>query len=119
MNKIYILYDFSNTTGSYSHVEVEKFIKNKQKIIYTHDLTYFNFDMLKKGYDVIILKRNKDYIKMSELLDFTLRPHYSTEKEIIKAHNILKMFLAGSISFRKHNLRSTIFTKIRKFFNGR
>jgi hypothetical protein len=67
-------------------------MENNTPTIYTYDLTVFCFDTLNLGYNVVIINSNK-YISLEELL---LNDGRYIQKEIIVAHNVLKMFIANS-----------------------
>ena len=114
---IVIHYD-ADTTANYlknytllSHDEIDDIFINKEgdtnhpiefEEYNTLDLTFFNFDMLDVVDDVFITNhRNRSYISLKELLNSETCKHY-TNKEIKKAHNVLKMFLAGALSWRKY-----------------
>lgn len=59
-------------------------------------LSFFSFDT--KADDVIVVKKNKTYISRNELL---LNDGKYTEKQIRKEHDIKKMLIAGSFSFKQ------------------
>ena len=98
MKEVIILYDYADDTKLASYIEVLKKIKDKDSYIVTNCITFFNFNLLDKGYDVKVVKKNGEYILLSELLhgDSTY-----TEREIRKTHNVYKMLIADCFSFKK------------------
>jgi hypothetical protein len=91
-----------------SYFEVKEDLDKGVNIIYTNCLDFFCFSYLNKGYDVVAIKSNGDYILLSELLSNS-KEHIYTNKEMRTAHNARKMLVAGALTFRvniKDKLRS-------------
>lgn len=88
----------------YSTWECDSYVETMQKIeqgvtpLYTNCLHLFSFDLMNKGYNVKVLKRNGDYILMSELLQS--RNGY-TVKHIRKSHRLDKLLLGNCFEFKK------------------
>jgi hypothetical protein len=76
-----------------SHDSVVQEMNHGTDIIYTHDPSFFNFDTLEKGYDVIVLRNDKGVV-LSQLLDSKARYQY-VNREIRWEHNTYKMLMAG------------------------
>lgn len=89
---ITIHYNFTNGT-EVSYVEGLELKDNFS----TNCLDFFCFDTL--PVEVIVIKKNGDYISLKELL---LNTGEYTDKEIRIAHNIHKMLKANSFKW-KHN----------------
>lgn len=66
----------------------------------TNVLTFFCFDQLEENIDVKVVKKNGDYILLSELL---LNNNGYCEKELRQAHNVYKLLVAGTFEFKKIN----------------
>lgn len=99
MRKVIIIpYDFNNVVASVSHEEAIDMMNDGVPYLYTHNLLFFNFNTLDKGYDVKINKKNGDYIILSELLENDGR---YTDRHIRRSHNVLNLLLAGEITFQK------------------
>jgi hypothetical protein len=104
VKKIYIFMDKDLIDGPspleyicpISHDSVVREMKNGTKIIYTHDPSFFQFDILAKGYDVIIIRGNKGIV-LSELLDSGKSEKY-TDKHMRFGNNTYKMFMAGAFA---------------------
>lgn len=92
---IYINYDFT-TKNEVSFAETDYF-KENNKSFETNDLDFFCFDYLDNYEDVIVRKKNLEYISLKELLKNT--GEYTT-KEIRIAHNVSKMLRTGSFKFK-------------------
>jgi len=89
MKSIIIHYDF--TTGEEVSFGEGKKLDNFK----THCLQFFNTE----GDDVTIIRKDGRYINNLELLKNV--PGEYTEKEIRKAHNIRKIFVAGGFEWKK------------------
>lgn len=63
----------------------------------TNVLTFFCFDQLEKDIDVKVVKKNGDYIILSELLNYN---NGYCEKSLRPAHNVYKLLVAGSFEFK-------------------
>ena len=91
--------------GLYSlpYLNVMKCVDDGVNNILTHCLDFLSFEYLDKGYDVILIKANKEGInevlRLSELLNLEKCKQY-TDKEIRKSHNVLKMFKAGAFKLK-------------------
>jgi hypothetical protein len=96
---IIIPFDYSDSDKSLSYIEVLESIKKDEKLIITHCLEFFSFFYLDKGYDVKVIKRNGDYILLSELLTDTENTY--TQKQIRKAHNVKRLLTSNSLTFKK------------------
>lgn len=96
---ILINYDFT-TKNELSFFEVKEKLNSyfKNNIIETNCLDFFDFDYLNYSNDVIIRKKDNSYISLKELLD---NDECYTYKLIRYSHNVLKMFKAGSLNFKK------------------
>lgn len=68
-------------------------------------LNFFNFDYLKQGYDVKVIKQSGDHIVLSELL--TDKENEYTTKEIRWAHNTQRLLIAGALDFKNGNLKGS------------
>jgi hypothetical protein len=79
---------------SYNHVK-ERLLANQDEVIITHVLDFFSFDTEAK--DVIVVNGWAGVISRNTLLS---RQFEHTEKKITKVHNIHKMLVAGSFTFR-------------------
>jgi hypothetical protein len=64
--------------------------------IYTHDPSFFQFDTLAKGYDVIVLRGDTEIV-LSELLDSEKSEKYIS-KQMRSGNNAFKMLMAGAFS---------------------
>jgi hypothetical protein len=88
------------STGEYifpiSHDSVLKEMKKGTDIIYTHDPSFFQFDTLTDGYDVIVL-RSGNGIVLSELLDSEQSEKY-IDKQMRFTNNAYKMLMAGAFA---------------------
>ena len=66
---------------------------------FTNCLDFFCFDTLKRGVEDVIIRRfSGQYISAKELLNHEWD---YTERDIRKAHNIRKMFVAGCFNWRE------------------
>jgi hypothetical protein len=77
-----------------AHDSVIREMRKGTDIIFTHDPWFFQFDTLKEGYDVVVLRDDKEVV-LSELLNPETREKY-IQKEIRWAHNVYKMLMAGA-----------------------
>jgi hypothetical protein len=114
MNKIYVVLEGKIEDNLYlkgknfkikeSYYDLRKEIGNTIDIV-TYDCTLFCFSTLEKSVnDVILLKKDK-YISLSELLE---NKYNYTEKEIRKAHNVLKMFRGEAFNWRSLRMQNVI-----------
>lgn len=94
---IVIPFDYT-TEKVLSYVEVQKEIEKETSLIHTNCLDFFSFSTLDKGYDVKVVKKNGEYILLSELL---LNDNFYTTRHMRKAHHVHKMLLANSFTFKK------------------
>lgn len=96
--RIIINYDF--TTGNeVSYMEVIEKMSLKEQFIETHCLNFFNFDMLKKCEDIVVIKKDNSYISVKDLLEN--KGDGYCYKEIREAHNIYKILMSGHFDFKK------------------
>lgn len=100
-NQIIIPLDFSNLDNLRSYYEVKAAIEQGEPLIYTTCLEFFSFYYLEKGYDVKVVKKNGEYIILSELL--TDRENVYIRKEIRKAHDARRLLLAHAFQFKQGN----------------
>lgn len=103
MKWIIIQWDFSSDVKSY--IETLELIKKDINEINTNCLNFFNFDYLKQGYDVKVIKQSGDHIVLSELL--TDKENEYTTKEIRWAHNTQRLLIAGALDFKNGNLKGS------------
>jgi hypothetical protein len=104
MKKIYVFMDRDIIAGfsplgrvhPVSHDSVIKEMEKGVDTIYTHDPSFFQFDTLNKGYDVIVL-RGDNGIVLSELLDLEKSQKY-IQKQMRFGNNTFKMLMAGAFS---------------------
>lgn len=96
--RIIINYDF--TTGNeVSYMEVIEKMSLKEQFIETHCLNFFNFDMLEKCEDIVVIKKDKSYISLKDLLENNDSRY--CYKQIRETHNTHKMLVAGSFNFKQ------------------
>lgn len=95
--KLTITYDFTSSLNM-SYFEAKDAISKRQDVI-TCCLSFFRLMYTNDnyGYDVLIIKRNGDYISANELL-IDSSPY--CDREIRMAHDIEKMFRAGAFKWR-------------------
>lgn len=67
----------------------------------TNVLTFFCFDQLENGVDVKVVKKNGDYIILSELLR---QDNGYCEKELRPAHNVYKLLVAEMFDFKREEV---------------
>lgn len=96
-NLIVIPLDFSEGNKTSSYYEVLERIKDKEELIYTHCLNFFDFSILDKHYDVKVIKSDDSYILLSELLN---NDGSYTNKIIRQAHNVMRLLIAGHFEFK-------------------
>jgi hypothetical protein len=103
VKKIYVFMDLDiiepypgNRIFPIAHDSVIREMRKGADVIYTHDPSFFQFDALNDGYDVIVL-RGGDGVVLSELLDREAREKYGIEKEIRWGNNAYKMLMAGGL----------------------
>lgn len=96
---IIIPFDYSGENNLLSYMGTLEAIKEQKEVIYTNCLEFFGFAMLEKGYDVKVVKRNGDYIVLSELLTDTENAY--TRRIMRKGHNATKLLLANEFTFKQ------------------
>ena len=98
--KIIIHADKTFCKEALSYFETKEAISRGQEIIHTFALNFFCFDKLDQGYDVILVAKD-GYIQLSDMLQ-NKGQGYSLGKEIRRAHNMQKMFVANALQFKPH-----------------
>jgi hypothetical protein len=116
-NLIIIEYN-SSTYLCKSYAEIQKIIDSKIPFLklYTCCLNFFSFDYLTNSTDVIIIKHldtidskyTLEYMLLSDLL--SERSIKYTPKQIVRAHNVNRLFISGSFNWQK--------CKYNKFLTG-
>ena len=84
------------TGPSQSYSQVIKAIKRGDESIITHCVNFFDFQYLKKGYEVTAYNSH-GYVSLSGLLD---NDGTYTNKEIRIQHNAMNMLIAGAFKFK-------------------
>jgi len=84
---ITIHYDYTDGT-EVSYIEGEKLGNN----FTTCCLDFFCFDYLKQADDIMVLKKNGDYLSAKKMIDGN---HNYTKRDIRFGHNIRKILVAG------------------------
>lgn len=95
-----IHWDYTSDTDV-SYIEGLESLKNNKDFT-TCCLEFIGYYFsLEQNSEIIIRKKNGNYIIVSELYSNTddIKKKYKIQKEIRAAHNIKKMIIAGSISF--------------------
>jgi len=92
MRNIEIHWDYSNS----KEISFYDGVLSK-KSFQTHCLMFFGFDNLVDDNDIIVKKKNGDYISARELLD---NDGSYTNKSIRPAHNILRILMADGFKWK-------------------
>ncbi len=113
MNTIYVVVEGTIENNAYlkgkefeivpSFYDIKKSLE-KDSVMVTYDASIFSFCNLKKGVDVVLLKKN-EYIRLSELLE---NKYNYTQKEMRPAHNAFKMFVAGAFNWRSLKIENNL-----------
>jgi hypothetical protein len=95
-----------NRIFSLSHDSVIREMENGADVIYTHDPSFFSFENLEKGYDVIVLRRDDAGWKgiiLSGMLD--QEDVRYIDKEMRPGNNAYKMLATGAFEFQPINFK--------------
>ena len=95
MKQINIFWDYYCDVVPMPYMEVKAAIERGDELIETYCTDFFCFDVLKKGYEVVVWKLDGSSVVLSKLLGSN--PYI--EKEIRYAHNARKMLVAGALEF--------------------
>lgn len=95
--KVIILYNYSDERCK-SFIEVKNLMILGKKEVYTNCLSFFDTNLFKKGYDVIVLKDDGSRIILSEMA--LNKRNYGGRMS--RYTNAYKWLVSESLSFRKN-----------------
>jgi len=100
MKNIYIALE-SPRVNSLGFRQVRRAMESGKEIIHTSCLDFFSFETLDKGYEVTMYEPLPDGLfaifQLSKYLDKDHNRKVGLVREIRKAHNMRKMFVAGAL----------------------
>lgn len=84
----YKVSQFSSTTFCYSYIDTKNAIENNCEDIWTYDLSHLSFDLMDKGYTIIIAHKG---------IFLTCYPGMDSigKKDIRRGHNLWRLLLGG------------------------
>lgn len=97
LTRLIEIYIDSTPAGVESFKEVYQSMDDGKPLILTNCLNFFCFEVCDDGYDVKVIKKNGDYILMSELL---LNTGEYTVKCMNTGHNVTRMLIAGAFGYK-------------------